>query len=57
MATFIGTLLVFLCVALALGLGVILRGRPMHAGCRSLPADQHCRFDMLCGGACKRRSE
>ena len=52
---FIGSLLVFLCVALAMAVGVLLRGRPMHGGCRSLPADRHCKFEFLCGGACRRK--
>ncbi|MGI9342055.1 MAG: hypothetical protein ACR2QV_04355 [Gammaproteobacteria bacterium] len=57
MDLFIGTLLVFLCAALAMGLGLLIKGKPMHGGCRSLPADRHCRFEMLCGGACRRKAK
>lgn len=57
MELFLGTLVVFFCAALAMGLGTLLSGRPMHGGCRSLPADHHCKFEMLCGGACRRKSQ
>lgn len=57
MELFLGTLVVFFCAALAMGLGTLFSGRPMHGGCRSLPADRHCKFEMLCGGACRRRSK
>jgi hypothetical protein len=54
MEMFIGSLLVFLLVALGMGVGALLNGRPMHGGCRSLPAGHRCKFESLCGGACRR---
>jgi len=53
MELFVGSLVVFVGAALAMGIGTLLQGRPMHGGCRSLPRDQHCKFQALCGGACR----
>lgn len=57
MELFIGSLVVFVGAALAMGIGTLVKGRPMHGGCRSLPHDQHCKFQALCGGACRGERE
>jgi len=55
MELFIGSFVMFLLIALALGIGIVFRGRPMHAGCRSLPGKFGCESKVLCGGVCRRR--
>ncbi len=56
MALFLGSFLVFLLAALALGIGIIVNGKPMSAGCRSLPGEPDCDSKSLCGGVCRRRN-
>lgn len=55
MELFIGSFVIFVMTALALGIGVIFRGRPMAAGCRRLPGESRCESEMQCGGVCRRR--
>ena len=55
MELFVGSFIIFVLTALALGIGVLFRGRPMHAGCGSLPGDKSCKSEALCGGACGRK--
>lgn len=54
MELFIGSLLIFGLTALAMAIGTLFRGRPMHAGCRNLPGDPDCVSKSQCGGACRR---
>ncbi len=54
MELFVGSFVMFVLTALALGIGMVFRGRPMHAGCRGLPGDKNCESKALCGGACRR---
>lgn len=42
MALFFGSFVMFLLTALALGIGIIFRGRPMHAGCRGPDGQSGC---------------
>lgn len=56
MELFIGSFLIFSLTALALGVGILFRGRPMHAGCRALPGESGCESETACGGACRRKS-
>lgn len=55
MELFIGSFIIFALTALALGIGILFRGRAMHAGCRKLPGQSSCESSALCGGACRRR--
>jgi hypothetical protein len=55
MELFIGSFLIFILTAIALGIGILFRGRPMHAGCRGLPGKLGCASEPLCGGICRRR--
>jgi hypothetical protein len=42
-ATFLGTLLIFILCCLAMGIGLLLRGRPLAGGCGSkLPGSVRC---------------
>lgn len=54
MALFIGSFVIYALVALALGIGILFRGRAMHAGCRGMPGESECKSKALCGGACRR---
>lgn len=54
MALFIGSLIVFTLSTLALAIGIVFRGKPMHAGCRKLPGEA-CQSSTLCNGVCHRR--
>jgi len=45
---------VYLFMALAIGIGILLRGRSMHAGCRGLPTGLNCQYKSLCGEKCER---
>jgi hypothetical protein len=54
MGLFVGSFIVFTLVALALSVGILFRGQPMHASCRGLPADSNCSSDAFCSGACRR---
>jgi len=56
MTLFIGSFVAFLLTALALGVGIIVRGQPMHAGCSGLPGESVCDSQAVCGGVCRRRS-
>lgn len=56
MALFIGSLIVFALVALALGIGILVNGRPMHAGCGAMPDASHCAAGSRCAGTCPRRA-
>ncbi|MEX0962926.1 MAG: hypothetical protein WDZ52_02640 [Pseudohongiellaceae bacterium] len=56
MALFIGSFIVFVLAAVAMAIGILFRGRPMHAGCRSMPGESNCESETLCNGACKRSS-
>lgn len=53
MELFFGSFIIFLTVALALGIGVVFRGRPLRAGCRRLPGSSDCKLKALCGGVCR----
>jgi len=55
MALFFGSFLIFVLVALALGVGIIFRGRAMHAGCGRMPGESACESKALCGDICRRR--
>lgn len=55
MELFVGSFIVFALTALALGIGILFRGRAMHAGCRRLPGQSTCDSKLLCGGVCRRR--
>ena len=56
MALFIGSFVIYALVALALGIGILFRGRAMHAGCRGMPGDESgCQSKALCGGVCRRK--
>lgn len=54
MEIFLVSFAVYVLVALALGIGVMFRGRAMHAGCRGLPGGSSCKSKALCGGVCQR---
>lgn len=54
MEIFLVGFVVYALVALALGIGIMFRGRAMHAGCRGLPDGSSCKSKALCGGACRR---
>jgi len=54
MQLFIGSFLVFGLTTLALAIGILFRGQPMHAGCRGLPDNAGCKSDTACGGVCRR---
>ena len=55
MELIIGSFAIYALVSLALGIGIIFRGRAMHAGCRGLPGDSDCPSKALCGGVCRRK--
>ncbi len=42
MALFVGSFVMFLLTALALSIGIIFRGRSMHAGCRGAADPSAC---------------
>lgn len=42
MALFFGSFVMFLLTALALGIGILFRGRPMGAGCRGAAEPSAC---------------
>jgi hypothetical protein len=48
---------VYLITALAFGIGYIVRGRNMHAGCRGITEVSNCKYESLCGGACRRKTD
>ena len=52
MELFVGSFIVFVFAALAMAIGIIFRGRTMHAGCRRLPGDPGCETELSCGGVC-----
>lgn len=52
-----GSFIVFALVALALGIGILVRGKPMHAGCRALPDAGGCAANGQCAGECERRAK
>lgn len=54
MEIFIISFTVYILVALAIGIGIMFRGRAMHAGCRSLSVKSHCKHQSLCGDKCRR---
>ena len=56
MALFFGSFIVFLLVTLALSIGIVMRGQPMHAGCGAMPDVGKCAASSQCAGACKRRA-
>ena len=60
-ALFIGSLVVFLSVSVALGLSVLTRGQALKIGCGSLSENPDCKhgkrgFEQAgsCGGVCRR---
>lgn len=55
MELFVGSFIIFVLSALALGIGLLFRGRPMHAGCGSLPGEKGGKSESLCGSACGRQ--
>lgn len=55
MELFIGSFAIYALVALALGIGILCRGRAMRPGCRSLPGQSGCKSKALCGGICQRK--
>ena len=55
MELFIGSFVVMVLTALSLGVSLVFRGRPIHAGCRNLPGKRGCELEALCGGACRRK--
>ena len=56
MELFIGSIIAFVLTALALGVGIMFRGQPMHASCRGLPLDANCQSKMSCSGVCRRKN-
>ena len=54
MELYVGSFIMFALAALALGIGILFRGRPMHAGCRRMPGEGACESKPLCGGVCRR---
>ena len=54
MEPFFVSFAVYVVTALALGIGIVFRGRRMHVGCRSLPDESECGSKALCGGVCRR---
>lgn len=56
MELFIGSFVVFLVTAMALGIGVIFRGQPMPVGCRGLPGESGCESKARCSSFCQRRA-
>ncbi len=55
MELFVGSFIIFVLTALALGIGLLFRGRPMHAGCSGFSGEKGCNSEALCGGACGRK--
>jgi hypothetical protein len=55
MELFFGSLVAFLFAAVALGIGMVIRGRPMHAGCGRLPGSSGRESKALCAGVCRRK--
>lgn len=55
MELFVGSFIIFVLTAFALGIGLLFRGRPMHAGCSGLPGEKGGKSEVLCGGACGRK--
>ncbi len=55
MELFVGSFIIFALTALALSIGLLFRGRPMHAGCSGVPGEKGCKSEVLCGGACGRK--
>ena len=53
MALFFGSFAVFVLVALALGISVVFKGRPMEISCRGAPARRGCKSIMRCRGTCR----
>lgn len=54
MDVFIISFFVYLLVALAIGIGILFRGKAMHAGCGGLPTSKSCQFKSTCSGQCQR---
>ena len=54
MEIFIISFVIFLLMALAIGIGILFRGQSMHAGCRGLPEGSNCKFHSMCGDKCGR---
>ena len=55
MELFFGSFVMFILTALALGIGIVFRGRAMHAGCSRLTGRLGCESNALCGGVCRRK--
>jgi hypothetical protein len=54
MEMFLISFVIFLLMALAISIGILIRGRSMHAGCRVLPEGSNCKYKSLCGDNCRR---
>ena len=54
MKIFLVNFVVFLTMALALGIGLIFRGKPVSTGCHKLPDGSSCKNKSLCHGVCRR---
>ncbi len=55
MELFIGSFVIFVLTALALGIGILFRGSAMHAGCGGLPGKSNCASRAQCGRVCRWR--
>lgn len=55
MQLFFGSFIIFLSVALALGISIVFRGRPLRRGCNRLPGSPGCKSKALCGGVYRSR--
>ena len=54
MEVFIISFLVYLLVALAIGIGILFRGQTMHAGCGGSTTTKDCQHKSICAGQCRR---
>ena len=54
MNVFVISFFVYMVFAFAIGIGILFRGRSMHAGCQKLSKGTQCKSRALCSGACRK---
>jgi len=54
MEIFIISFVVYLLLALAIGIGILFRGKSMPAGCRGPLGSSSCKSKSLCGNQCRK---
>lgn len=54
MEIFVISFIVYILTALAVGIGILFRGQPMHAGCQGKTDKPSCQYKFSCHGQCRR---